>query len=1160
MKNQIKNTHREARQSTKTIKVMVMFIFFSLVLIGSVSAVEWNDKLTYSNNDLKISLDNWWGHGKTIGTAELKSHKSVDEIRGVKLGESVVMWYDFDDFSDLYVNGLGDVEIINLDTGQIIQKNYTFVYWGNETYQVSNNVCNNVLDQNGTIGNVCSQSGTKNQTREGWLPYNSRDIPKGKITIGLEINMIMDETLDIIWEIGGKKIEKHAVVSSGSIETTEGLFTILTFNNNGTFNTTEDINISYLVVAGGGGGGVVFQNNAPGGGGAGGVNNSTSFNLVTANYVITVGGGGIGGVPQTTTATNGTNSSIGSVVIAVGGGAGGSSEIPISDGGSGSGGFAGNGGLGIALQGNDGGDGVSNGGGGGGGAGVAGSDGDGTNGGNAGNGRGNNILNGTTIFYAGGGGGGSRAGTAGIGGTGGGGDGGTATGNGDNGIANTGGGGGGGGSQVSGEGNGGAGGSGIVIIRFLTPGPTINLDAPANNTNFTLTNNVVMNATIFDDTNITNVTLYLNDVGNETNSTSGLNNTVWTFTKNMGQGDTFWTMEACNFNNVCVNASQRVFSVDTILPALDVFFPNETLTFHELNTPLFVNWSVNDSNLDACVLEFQGVNVTQTCSDNQTTIDINNSINRSLTFYTNDTFGNLNASSVSWNYVIVSNVQDFNTTSFETELNNFTINITYNSTEFTNIDTNLYYNSTRHPTTQTGATDDINFSITLSRLFVAPNTKPFFWNFRVTNATGLFDINSTEKTQVEQPILFALCNSTLTTPYVNFTFKDEGNLSLLNASVPTSTFVHTLGNFTVNKTLTFIDTSEEFNFTFCLDPPNRTLRSAFSFQYEKVGYQQRVIEFAQTWNSTLTTNVLFLLSNADGLFVTFQVINTAEQTLANVIINATRIIDSIETIVGTGVTNDAGTKTFFLNPNFLHTIRAFKTGFPQFTTSLFPDQTAFTINLGGTAAGGEEDFTQGITVDIFPKGSLLIPNQSTVFNFTLTSNFFTVEEFSFGLRDENGNIFDNQTASTNGGTISTTLNTSNNLTIIMDYNWKITGNFTNNSRSWLIFNDTVDNEFSVKIIFSDLTAFIDSGLFGIDDFGLAIITFLIIFLFTGVMSARFGLASPAAVTTLMFTLVLFFDVGLGLMDNLNPVGAIPNFPTVIMGIMLAGVLMKDGIR
>ena len=64
-------------------KKLLAFMFAFIFLIGTVSAlenVELNDRLVYSNDDLKISLENWWGLGKTIGTAELKSHSTVDEI------------------------------------------------------------------------------------------------------------------------------------------------------------------------------------------------------------------------------------------------------------------------------------------------------------------------------------------------------------------------------------------------------------------------------------------------------------------------------------------------------------------------------------------------------------------------------------------------------------------------------------------------------------------------------------------------------------------------------------------------------------------------------------------------------------------------------------------------------------------------------------------------------------------------------------------------------------------------------------------------------------------------------------------------------------------------------------------------------------------------
>ena len=548
-------------------KKLFILMFCMILLLGSVSAVEWNDKLTYSNTDLKVSLENWWGLGKTIGTAELKSHGSVTEIKSVPIGNSVVMWYDID-FKDLYKGGLGNVEIINVDTGELTDKNYEFVYWGEETYQVPNYVCNDVLMENGTTQEECYESGTKDKTRDGWVSYNSRDLPKGKITLGVKVNMFMDETFDVVWEIGGKKIKKHAVVSSGAVETTDGDFTILTFSNNGTFNVTgETLDIQYLIIGGGGAGG--GGSNQAGGGGGGGYLTG-NITLGVGDYNISVGlGGSQGNIGQ--------NSSINTTLEAWGGGDGGNGGGAGGDGGSGGGGgWSGAGGNALQSQGEDGGDGDvvdegnARGSAGGGGSNEAGSDlepnavsqAEFSYAGRGGNGT-QNAINGTNVYWAGGGGGGGLIVTwntlPALGGLGGGGDGGS-TGVGDSGVNGTGGAGGG-----SGSGGGGNGGSGKVIIRFVPVLPTANitLDAPANNTNFTLTNNVVMNATIFDDFNITNVTLWLDDQINETNTTAGLNNTVWTFTKNMGEVDTFWTLEACNFNNTCINASQRTYNVNT---------------------------------------------------------------------------------------------------------------------------------------------------------------------------------------------------------------------------------------------------------------------------------------------------------------------------------------------------------------------------------------------------------------------------------------------------------------------------------------------------------------------------------------------------------------------------------------------------------------------
>jgi hypothetical protein len=102
------------------------------------------------------------------------------------------------------------------------------------------------------------------------------------------------------------------------------------------FNQPAGYAINYLVVGGGGGGG--NPNGAGGGGGAGGFLTSTVDLVVGTAYTITIGAGAA-------SASNGTNSLLGTLVTALGGGGGGSYTAGNGfGGGSGGGGGGGNGG------------------------------------------------------------------------------------------------------------------------------------------------------------------------------------------------------------------------------------------------------------------------------------------------------------------------------------------------------------------------------------------------------------------------------------------------------------------------------------------------------------------------------------------------------------------------------------------------------------------------------------------------------------------------------------------------------------------------------------------------------------------------------------------------------------------------------------------------
>lgn len=246
-------------------------------------------------------------------------------------------------------------------------------------------------------------------------------------------------------------------------------------------------NIQTLVVGGGGGGG------SNGGGGGGGRVVSVPSMAVTPGlaHAITVGGGGTGASPAVGNGTNGTASSIASLVVAPGGGGGGktSGQNGGSGGGVGRDNLSGTFTAGLGNQagtvpsggtssGNNSGGSTCTGstgwcgGSGGGGAAAVGGNGSGNStegagevAGKGGDGILNSITGSTTARYGAGGGGGRHSpGTVGAGGAGGGGAGSVASAPGGAGTVNTGSGGGAGGYN----GTGGSGGSGIVVIRFTT--------------------------------------------------------------------------------------------------------------------------------------------------------------------------------------------------------------------------------------------------------------------------------------------------------------------------------------------------------------------------------------------------------------------------------------------------------------------------------------------------------------------------------------------------------------------------------------------------------------------------------------------------------------------------------------------------------------------
>ena len=507
---------------------------------------------------------------------------------------------------------------------------------------------------------------------------------------------------------------------------------------------------------------------------------------------------------------------------------------------------------------------------------------------------------------------------------------------------------------------------------------------------------------------------------------------------------------------------------------------------------------------------------------------------------------------------LINNSETFNLTSAETVQESFLINTTYNNTVFSSIIGNLIYNGTSYSGTKSGSGSEAIFSRSIT-IPTGVNNNPFYWVFNLSNSTGSAIINSQTNYQNVSLTQFAICNSTLTQRYINYTFADEGNSTKLSASIPSSSFVYWLGDGSVNKTLSFINNTANAEYNFCFTPADRTVNIDKLIQYQASGYPQRVYDPSTLSFTNATTNTtLYLLSSSDGIYVTFQVVNTAEQPLSNVFVNATRTISGSESLISSGFTGSDGSITFWLNPNFQYNFGFSRTGYDAFTTSLYPTQSSYTITLGTTAATAYDDYTRGISYTTEPSNQTLFNNTAYNFQFNLTSSYWDVTQFGFVLKNSTTNLTSNSSTS-NGGSVSLNYNTGNNSEIIMNYYWIVSGNYTNGTRVWYVMTSG-ETEWSLGVFFTDLRNYTSQGIFGLTNFGLAIILFLFIFIFTGIMSYKFGLNSPAAISALVFSLTAFLDVGLDIMSALNPFDAVPHFPTVFLGLITFGLLMREVYR
>ncbi len=397
----------------------------------------------------------------------------------------------------------------------------------------------------------------------------------------------------------------------------------------------------------------------------------------------------------------------------------------------------------------------------------------------------------------------------------------------------------------------------------------------------------------------------------------------------------------------------------------------------------------------------------------------------------------------------------FNFFTYETEQETFQSNISLvGGSTITSV--NLIYNGTSSSATSaliTGSNFTLQSTIDIPTSAIGENTTQ--WFFSVNLNTG--QQNFTSRNQSVGAInlsIFGVVSAAL--PYMNFTFSNETVAQEAVSATASTTWTYFLGSGTVNKTLNFVDATENFNYSFSFAPQNRTIQADLIFDYNNGESQQRRFQPALlTLTNTTLNQVLFLLPTSDGIFQQFVTQTLIGNTVQQVIFVINRTIGGSPTEIASGVTDDSGFTSIFLNPDFSYNALFTKVGFVPNAFSFTPSSQLRTVIMGSgeSVVGNGSQISQSTNYTIFPVNSTL--NNGTAFTFgfnvsssqtitQITMNITNISGFQVGFQSNAGQGF-----------ISQSINTGENRTFIGTFSYSTANETITVTKRWVIATDFI---------------------------------------------------------------------------------------------------------
>lgn len=403
-----------------------------------------------------------------------------------------------------------------------------------------------------------------------------------------------------------------------------------------------------------------------------------------------------------------------------------------------------------------------------------------------------------------------------------------------------------------------------------------------------------------------------------------------TFTNTYPSGSNIkWNYKFCDSDGACGFAtSNYTFSIDSTAPTITLNYPTSIINYGAINQTLQLNLTATDTNLDKVWYNYNGTNITivGATSGVANLSNITLSTKKNVTIYANDTAGNLNATTFSWDYNFFENNITYNSQTYETSHEMYSLN--FNSAVAVLSGTaDLYYNGSLHSSTFTCAGLNCNVNSTLDIPLLtgaSAQNKSFYWQITTYDGTNSYTFNTTTYIQTVNPLTLTTCASGNVS--MNFTAYDEQTRVRLSPFDFQGNFEYYTGLGTIHKDLIISNTSTPYialcinvNTTYYIDstityaaPAYTTQGSSFTLGNAtqstttvnvSFNYPSRNFIYQKYAISQVTKNVsLLLLGSTSSTNFLFNVLDSALRPVNNVLVETQRCYSGLNTSNNNNIT------------------------------------------------------------------------------------------------------------------------------------------------------------------------------------------------------------------------------------------------------------------